>query len=156
MLIVRIMARVCAWAVDRTVSSTGASIVTGRAGRATAVAARGMRHVFRIMCRKTRKNTGATRVVVQVMVAAVRVMRRVLRLASQVIRLNTRDTRVAVRDTAAAARVTGNLILAVSKVVRVTTGATRRVARAMAVAVNRGVPLTIARAAVSESPPGPG
>jgi hypothetical protein len=97
MMIVRITARVCAWVVDRTVSSTGISIVTGRADRVTAAVARGMRQVLRMMRSKTRVNTRATRVVVRVTAAAVRVMRQGPRLVNQVTRVNTRATRAVVR-----------------------------------------------------------
>jgi hypothetical protein len=69
MIIVRITARVCAWVVDRTASSTGISIVTGRADRVTAAVARGMRQGLRLVNQVTRVNTRATRVVVRVTAA---------------------------------------------------------------------------------------
>jgi hypothetical protein len=148
---VRITARVCAWVVDRIVSSTGNSIVTDRAGRVTAAVARDMRQVFRMMRRKTRVNTRAIRVVAQVTAVAVRVMHRVLRVVHRVIRVNTRATRVVVRVTAVAVRVMRQVLRAVNQVARVNTRATRRVVRAMA-AADRVVHRTIVRAGASEPP----
>jgi hypothetical protein len=156
MIIVRITVRVCAWVVDRTVSSTGISIVTGRADRVTAAVARAMRQWPRLVNQVTRVNIRATRVVVQVTAAAVRVMRQEPRLVNQVTRVKTRATRVVVRVTAAAARVMRRGPRLVNQVTRVNTRATRVAVQDTAAVASRVVLLTIARAAASELRPRPG
>ena len=112
-IIVRIMARVCAWAAGRAAlariaASTGNSIVTGRVDRVTAVAVLVMHPVHLLMNRVPRRSTRAIRaagrvtgVVPRVMHQAHRLMVRAVPVMVAVVRVLRRTTvRVVVSESA--------------------------------------------------------
>jgi hypothetical protein len=106
-----IMARVCAWVVDRvdpgrSVTITSISIVMARAARrATVVAGQVMRRVLRLMMGTSRVKARAIRAVGRATVVVVRVMRQGLRLMKGISRVRARATRAVGRVTAVVVRV---------------------------------------------------